>query len=106
MGSRSTRALLRAARILLLLLDGTHGALIASSRLEQCYNDGNPETLMDCEQRITVSMAIPAGQIGTEEVRMVQDPNKKSRELEKPIRLTVTKSQAVVRYPVTCAQTP
>ena len=54
--------------------------------------------------RIPKALVENVGQVGTEEVRMVQDPNKKSRELEKPIRLTVTKSQAVVRYPVTCAQ--
>ena len=90
--------------LIVALLHGACGALISSSRLEQCFNDGNPETLLDCAQRITVAMAIPAGQVGTEELHIVSDPAKGERELEKPIRLTISKTDAVVRYPVTCKQ--
>ena len=67
---------------MLLLWHDVYGALISSSRLEQCFNDGNPETLLDCAQRITVALAVPAGQVGTEELHMVSDPSKGERELE------------------------
>ena len=100
---QSARGLLRMACMLLLWHD-VCGALISSSRLEQCFNDGNPETLLDCAQRITVALAVPAGQVGTEELHMVSDPSKGERELEHPIRLTISKTHAVVRYQATCKQ--
>lgn len=85
------------------VLGSTHAALIASSRLEQCFNDGNPNTLLNCNRRITVSLAIAAGQRGTEEIHAVMDgtdASHRDRELETPLRISISKSQAVVRYPV------
>ena len=40
----------------LALIGIVHGALIASSRLEQCYNDGKAP--LDCAHRIVVALAI------------------------------------------------
>ena len=87
--------------------------LIASSSLEQCFDNG--EAPLDCDQSIVVSLAIASGQRGTEEIRTVlgcdegervQTPNREAStcELEAPIRLSLTKTEAVVRYPVTYLQ--
>ena len=58
---------------------------------------------MDCTQRITVAMSISSGQSGTEEVHAVMR-SKDEHKLADPIQLSVHKSDAVVRYPVTYKQ--
>ena len=90
------------AAVVLVFSSCAHAALIASSRLEQCWNDGSQETLTDCDQRIVVSLAIAAGQSGSEEVHTVADASEASgeRELMDAVRLSIFKTEAVVRYPV------
>ena len=94
------------AAVVLVFSSCAHAALIASSRLEQCWNDGSQETLTDCDQRIVVSLAIAAGQSGSEEVHTVADASEASgeRELMDAVRLSIFKTEAVVRYPVTYLQ--
>ena len=103
------RRLLVPCVLLCVALRPAIGPIIASSSLEQCFNNG--EAPLDCAQRIVVSLAIASGQRGTEEIHTVRDrtvPTNQggsgadnTRELEAPIRISLTKSEAVVRYPVT-----
>ena len=90
------------AALLLVLPPPSRAALIASSKLEQCFNDGLGP--LDCQQQITVALAIASGQLGTEELHTCMDESNEERELEAPIRLSISKSEAIVRYPVTYLQ--
>ena len=105
-------------RLLTLLLSAiarlppTHAALLASSRLEQCFNNGVDP--LDCAHRMVVSLAIASGQRGTEEIQAVVDRSGSSsatsttapeRTLEAPLRISLTKTETIVRYPVTYLQT-
>ena len=105
-------------RLLALLLSAivrlppTHAALLASSRLEQCFNNGVDP--LDCAHRMVVSLAIASGQRGTEEIQAVVDRSGSSsatstaapeRTLEAPLRISLTKTETIVRYPVTYLQT-
>ena len=64
---------------------------------------------LDCSQRIVVTLAVETGQNGTEEVHAslthLQDKRHGGGaaevELEMPLRISLTKSEAIVRYPLT-----
>ena len=89
-----------------------NGALVASSSLEQCFDDG--VSSLSCANKMVVSLTIASGQRGTEEIRTVlgcnegevqtANPTSSTCELESPIRLTLSKTEVVVRYPVTYLQ--
>ena len=98
---------------LLLCASYSRGAMIASSSLEACVNDGSHQPLQ-CSQKMVVALSVENGQDGTEVVeatlRDVVDrtgslgPSSVPRELEEPIALTLSKTQVIVRYPVTYVQ--
>ena len=98
---------------LLLCASYSRGAIIASSSLEACVNDGSHQPFQ-CSQKMVVALSVENGQDGTEVVeatlRDVVDrtgslgPSSVPRELEEPIALTLSKTQVVVRYPVTYVQ--
>jgi hypothetical protein len=83
--------------LVVLALPACGGALISSSRIEQCYDDGGP---LDCDRRLTVALAIASGQRGTEEVQTVSEEEESELTLERPLRVSLYKTDAVVRYPV------
>ena len=68
---------------------------------------------LDCAHRIVVTLAIDAGQNGTEEVhatldRVVDQSGGQTTgelELETPLRLSLSKTDAIVRYPLTYTRT-
>lgn len=68
---------------------------------------------IDCAHRIVVTLAVDAGQNGTEEVhatldRVVDQTGGQSTgelELETPLRLSLSKTDAIVRYPLTYRRT-
>ena len=101
---------MRAPLLFCALIGSAEGAIISSSSLEQCFDDG--ESPLDCDQRIVVALAVASGQRGTEVIQTVLDrietPERSreaaERELESPIRISISKTEAVVRYPVTYLQ--
>ena len=98
---------------LLLCASYSSGAMIASSSLEACVNDGSHQPLQ-CNQKMVVALSVENGQDGTEVVeatlREVIDrtgslgASNVPRELEEPIALSLSKTTVVVRYPVTYVQ--
>ena len=98
---------------LLLYASYSSGAMIASSSLEACVNDGSDQPLQ-CNQKMVVALSVENGQDGTEVVeatlRDVIDrtgslgASNVPRELEEPISLSLSKTTVVVRYPVTYVQ--
>ena len=98
---------------LLLCVSYSRGAIIASSSLEACVNDGSHQPYQ-CSQKMVVALSVENGQDGTEVVeatlRDVVDrtgslgASNVPRELEEPIALSLSKSSVVVRYPVTYVQ--
>lgn len=103
----------RALRLLALCTGCVHAALIASSSLESCVDDGSHQPL-ECEQKMVVALSVENGQDGTEAVhatlRDVIDrtgtlgADDVPRELEEPMAISLSKSKVVVRYPVTYVQ--
>jgi len=101
---------MRVACTLFAVIRLASGAIVANSRLEQCFNDG--EAPIDCNRRLVIALAIASGQRGTEEIHTVVDRSEsmpgggtnaeeEERELEAPIRISLSKTEAIVRYPVT-----
>lgn len=82
------------------------GAIISSSELELCTNDGS-ETI-PCSKKFVVSVSINSDQDNTEYVtflRSATDAATGQRQtLSDPIRIAVKKSSPMIRYPITYVQ--
>lgn len=82
-------------------------AVLSSSKLEACVNDGSKE--LWCEKKVVLLISLEQGQ-GEEEsaqfitINEVKDEQDQKHSLKKPWRVTWTKSKAHWRYPLRYSQ--
>eukprot|EP00118_Oscarella_pearsei_P015674 m.143011 g.143011 ORF g.143011 m.143011 type:complete len:120 (+) comp38373_c0_seq10:79-438(+) len=93
-------------------VEGTQ--VLAKSKMLVCANDGNLEsanTAADlrksgsCKKKIVVSLAVESGQGASNSLHTVVDSVKDTDsgddvKLEKPMRIMVTKSDTMIKYPM------
>ena len=98
------RAVLQQLRLLALCTGCVHAALIASSSLESCVDDGSHQPL-ECAQKMVVALSVENGQDGTEAVHAtLRDVIDRTgtlgavdvpRELEEPMAISLSKSKVL-----------
>ncbi|KAL6052198.1 Generative cell specific-1 [Balamuthia mandrillaris] len=90
------------------LPQSARGAIIASSKLESCIADGSTEeALLNCKKKMVVSLTLEGGQNATEAVEAVietVEEDGKTKRLEHPWRIRLSKSQPRVLYPIVYIQ--
>eukprot|EP00928_Gymnodinium_smaydae_P050219 TRINITY_DN33802_c0_g1_i1.p1 TRINITY_DN33802_c0_g1~~TRINITY_DN33802_c0_g1_i1.p1 ORF type:complete len:607 (+),score=136.11 TRINITY_DN33802_c0_g1_i1:129-1949(+) len=82
-------------------------AVLSSSKVESCVNDGSPEN--DCELNVILTISLEHGQTnGTESaeltLREAEGADGEGRVLKKPWRISWSKSRAYWRYPLRYVQ--
>jgi len=81
-------------------------AVLSSSKLEACVNDGSEE--MDCSMKMVLTVTLEHGQLNTESAQFmvdeVKDDSDNAKKLLKPWRLSWKKTPAYWRYPIRYVQ--
>mmetsp|Transcript_2206 Transcript_2206/g.5616 ORF Transcript_2206/g.5616 Transcript_2206/m.5616 type:complete len:714 (+) Transcript_2206:43-2184(+) len=81
-------------------------AVLSSSKLETCLNDGSEE--LDCDKKVVLTISLEHGSQQTERaeflIEEVLDDSNVAMQLQKPWRVTWTKTPAFWRYPLAYIQ--
>ena len=92
--------------LLVFLPFGVDGAVLASSKLEHCTNDGTQLEPQNCAEKLVVSITVGSQQDATEElvISKTVDRTGVNRTLSDPVKVRISKSTSMFRYPLTYVQ--